>query len=98
MLTKDNMPVTIDTILRYKVVEDKARDSILNVENINEMIKQVSQTTLRNNIGSSLFQDILSKREEINNHIKSNISQESGNWGNKSHRSRGTTSYHSTRA
>jgi regulator of protease activity HflC (stomatin/prohibitin superfamily) len=81
MLTKDNVPVTIDAILRYKVVEDKARDAILNVENFNEMIKQVSQTTLRNNIGSSLFQDILSKREEINNHIKSIISQESGNWG-----------------
>jgi regulator of protease activity HflC (stomatin/prohibitin superfamily) len=81
MLTKDNVPVTIDAILRYKVVEDRARDAILNVENFNEMIKQVSQTTLRNNIGSSLFQDILSKREEINNHIKSVISQESGNWG-----------------
>jgi regulator of protease activity HflC (stomatin/prohibitin superfamily) len=81
MLTKDNVPVTIDAILRYKVVEDRAKDAILNVENFNEMIKQVSQTTLRNNIGSSLFQDILSKREEINNHIKAIISQESGNWG-----------------
>jgi regulator of protease activity HflC (stomatin/prohibitin superfamily) len=81
MLTKDNVPVTIDAILRYKVIEDRAKDAILNVENFNEMIKQVSQTTLRNNIGSSLFQDILSKREEINNLIKSIISQESGNWG-----------------
>lgn len=81
MLTKDNVPVTIDAILRYKVAEDRTRDALLNVENFNEMIKQVSQTTLRNNIGSSLFQDILSKREEINNHIKSIISQESGNWG-----------------
>lgn len=48
MLTKDNVPVTIDAILRYKVVEDRAKDAILNVENFNEMIKQVSQTTLRN--------------------------------------------------
>jgi len=81
MLTKDNVPVTIDAILRYKIVEDRARDAILNVENFNEMIKQVSQTTLRNNIGSSLFQDILSKREEINLHIKSVISQEAIDWG-----------------
>jgi len=81
MLTKDNVPVTIDAILRYKIVEDRARDAILNVENFNEMIKQVSQTTLRNNIGSSLFQDILSKREEINLHIKSVISQEAVDWG-----------------
>jgi regulator of protease activity HflC (stomatin/prohibitin superfamily) len=45
------------------------------------MIKQVSQTTLRNNIGSSNFQEILSKREEINHNIKSIISKEAENWG-----------------
>ena len=51
MLTKDNVPVTIDAILRYKIIDDRAKDAILNVENFNEMIQQVSQTTLRNNIG-----------------------------------------------
>ena len=81
MLTKDNVPVTIDAILRYKIIEGKTNDAILNVENFNEMIKQVSQTTLRNNIGSSLFQDILSKREEINQLIRSIISNEASNWG-----------------
>ena len=81
MLTKDNVPVTIDAILRYKIVEDRAKDAILNVENFNEMIKQVSQTTFRNKVGSSGFQDILSKREEINQHVKSIISEEAGNWG-----------------
>jgi regulator of protease activity HflC (stomatin/prohibitin superfamily) len=81
MLTKDNVPVTIDAILRYKIIEDRAKDAILNVENFNEMIQQVSQTTLRNNIGSSFFQDILSKREEINQHIRSIISNEASNWG-----------------
>ena len=81
MLTKDNVPVTIDAILRYKILEERANDALLNVENFNEMIKQVSQTTLRNNIGSSLFQEILSKREEINHTIKSIISKESYNWG-----------------
>lgn len=40
MLTKDNVPVTIDAILRYKIIEDRAKDAILNVENFNEMIKQ----------------------------------------------------------
>ncbi len=81
MLTKDNIPVTIDAILRYKIIEERARDALLNVENFNEMIKQVSQTTLRNNIGSALFQEILSKREEINDNIKSTIEAESNNWG-----------------
>lgn len=81
MLTKDNVPVTIDAILRYRIIEERARDAILNVENFNEMIQQVSQTTLRNNIGSSAFQDILSKREEINQHVRTIIAQEASNWG-----------------
>jgi regulator of protease activity HflC (stomatin/prohibitin superfamily) len=81
MLTKDNVPVTIDAILRYRIIEERARDAVLNVENFNQMIQQVSQTTLRNNIGSSAFQDILSRREEVNQHIKSVIANEAGNWG-----------------
>jgi hypothetical protein len=81
MLTKDNVPVTIDAILRYKIIEEKASDAYLNVENFNDMIQQVSQTTLRNNIGSSLFQEILSRREEINENIKSKIAVGSDNWG-----------------
>lgn len=81
MLTKDNVPVTIDAILRYQIIEERSNDALLNVENFNEMIKQVSQTTLRNNIGSSIFQEILSKREEINHNIKAIISKEAENWG-----------------
>ena len=81
MLTRDNVPVTIDAILRYKIIEDRSKDALLNVENFNEMIQQVSQTTLRNNIGSALFQEILSKRVDINNLIKSVIAQEASNWG-----------------
>jgi regulator of protease activity HflC (stomatin/prohibitin superfamily) len=81
MLTKDNVPVTIDAILRYRIIEQRAKDAILNVENFNQMIQQVSQTTLRNNIGSAIFQDILSKREEINSHVRTTIENEASNWG-----------------
>lgn len=81
MLTKDNVPVTIDAILRYRIIEQRAKDAILNVENFNQMIQQVSQTTLRNNIGFSVFQDILSKREDINSRIKTVIESEASNWG-----------------
>jgi uncharacterized glyoxalase superfamily protein PhnB len=81
MLTKDNILVTIDAILRYKIIEERASDAYLNVENFNDMIQQVSQTTLLNSIGSSLFQEILSRMEEINESIKSKIAVESNNWG-----------------
>ncbi|HEY6885032.1 MAG TPA: SPFH domain-containing protein [Nitrososphaeraceae archaeon] len=81
MLTKDNIPVTIDAILRYKIIETSSKDALLNVENFKEMIQQVSQTRLRNNDGYSLFQDVLSQREEINQNIKSIISKEASIWG-----------------
>ena len=55
MLTKDNVPVTIDAILRYKIIEQRAKDAILNVENFNQMIQQVSQTTLRNRSSTAVF-------------------------------------------
>lgn len=35
MLTKDNVPVTMDAILRYRIIEGRARDAVLNVENFN---------------------------------------------------------------
>ena len=81
MLTRDNVPVTIDAILRYRIIENRSKDALLNVESFNEMIQQVSQTTLRNNIGSALFQEVLSKRADIDNLIKSVIALEASNWG-----------------
>jgi regulator of protease activity HflC (stomatin/prohibitin superfamily) len=33
MLTKDNVPVTIDAILRYRIIETKSKDAIINVQN-----------------------------------------------------------------
>ena len=64
MLTNDNVRVTIDAILRYKV-EDMANDAILNIENFDEIIKQVSQMPLRNIIASVLFQDVFSEKKLI---------------------------------
>ena len=51
MLTKNNVTVTIDTILRCKIIDEKPNEMNLNVEDLNDMIKQVSQTTQRNSNG-----------------------------------------------
>ena len=88
MLTKDNnnVPVTINR--RNPALQDNRRacprrDTERRKFQRNK-IQQVAQTTLRNNIGSSVFQDIytiLSKREEVKQHIKSVIASEAGSWG-----------------
>lgn len=85
MLTKhNNVPVTIDAILRYKIIEERDLDAILNVENFNEIIQQVAQTTLRNNIGSSVFQDVYRycpRGKDSSSHQKSVIASEADSWG-----------------
>jgi regulator of protease activity HflC (stomatin/prohibitin superfamily) len=81
MLTKDNVPVSIDSILRYKVNPEKASDAVLNVEDFDAIIIQVSQTALRDNIGSSELQDCISNRKAINTSIKAAIKEEIEHWG-----------------
>jgi regulator of protease activity HflC (stomatin/prohibitin superfamily) len=81
MLTKDNVPVSIDSILRYKVNPEKASDAVLNVEDFDAIIIQVSQTALRDNIGSSELQDCISNRKAINTSIKEAIKEETEQWG-----------------
>ncbi len=60
MLTKDNVPVTIDAILRYKIIQERAKDAILNVENFNQMIQQGAQAARGYNKVASQGQDGLS--------------------------------------
>ena len=67
--TKNNVAFTIDAILRCKIIDEKPNDTNLNVEDLNDLIQQVSQTTLCNSNGSFLIQEIMPMREEINESI-----------------------------
>lgn len=81
MLTKDNVPVKIDSIMKYKVKPESAKDAVLNVEDFDEIIKQSSQTALRTSIGSSELQKIIAERDEVNEKITSALTKETSGWG-----------------
>lgn len=81
MMTADNIPLHIDAILRYKIKEDKAADAVMNVQNFNEIVMQISQVTLRNHVGKKTLQDVLAKRTEINEEIKKELDKEVEGWG-----------------
>ncbi len=81
IITKDNVSVQVDAVVYYRVVEpDRA---IVNVEDYNFAISQISQTTLRSVCGQDELDDLLSKRDEINDKLQEMIDKQTDSWGVK---------------
>ena len=78
-LTKDNIPVEVDAVVFYKV--KNVRDAMLSVENYHEATKLRSRSALRDMVGKSTLDQLLSKRDEIGKLLQKNISDFVGTWG-----------------
>lgn len=63
-ITQDNVSVRVDAVVYFRVVDPVK--AVVNVQNYNWAIQQVSQTSLRSVIGKSDMQQLLSGRDEIN--------------------------------
>ena len=63
MLTKDSVTVSVDAVVYYRV--SNATVSVANVENAHHSTRLLSQTTLRNILGTKNLHEILSDREGI---------------------------------
>lgn len=80
-ITKDNVSVSVNAVIYYKVREaDKA---ILEVENFYYAISQLAQTTMRNAVGRVDLDELLSQREKVSEDIRSIIDKASDPWGIK---------------
>ncbi|MBI5133926.1 MAG: slipin family protein [Candidatus Taylorbacteria bacterium] len=80
-ITRDNISVKVNAVLYYKV--ESAEKSILEVEDFMHAISQYAQTTMRNIVGETTLDDLLSGREAIANRIREVIATESNAWGLK---------------
>lgn len=78
-LTKDNIPVSVNAVLYFKVVD--AAMAINKVQNYYYATNQLAQTTMRNAIGEVTLDKLLSNREEVSMGIKENIAQMTSGWG-----------------
>ena len=78
-LTKDNIPVEVDAVVFYKVKDVK--EAMLNVANYHEATKLRSRSALRDLVGKSTLDELLSKRDEIGKLLQKNISEFVGIWG-----------------
>jgi len=78
-ITKDNISVSVNAVIYYKIREaDKA---ILEVENFFYAVSQLAQTTMRNAVGQVDLDELLSARDRVSENIRSVIDKASDPWG-----------------
>lgn len=80
-ITKDNAPIAIDFIIFYKVVDPSM--TIVQVGNFAGAAQNISATTLRAVIGDIPLDDVLAKRDEINQLLRAKLDEITERWGVK---------------
>jgi len=80
-ITKDNAPINIDFLIYWRIV-DPLR-SIVNVAYFAGALQGISTTTLRAVIGDILIDDVLSKRDQINEVLRTKLDEQTERWGGK---------------
>ncbi len=79
MITKDNIPVSINGVLFFKV--DNASDAIIKVQDYRYAISQYAQTSLRDVIGQMTLDQLLVEREAIGKAIETTVEKDTEGWG-----------------
>src|SRR5881227_3515909 len=64
IMTRDNVPATVDAVVYFRVVDPNA--AVVKVENFWKATSLIAQTTLRSVLGQSPLDDLLSQRDIIN--------------------------------
>lgn len=80
-ITKDNVSVRINAVIYYKIFD--ASKAILAVENYYYATSQLTQTTMRNIVGSVTLDELLAEREKISTKICEVIDEATDPWGIK---------------
>jgi regulator of protease activity HflC (stomatin/prohibitin superfamily) len=80
-ITEDNATISIDFIIFYKVVD--ASMSVLQVQNFAGAAQNIAATTLRSVVGDMTLDDVLSKREEMNQILQVKLDEVTERWGVK---------------
>ncbi|HET6453713.1 MAG TPA: slipin family protein [Armatimonadota bacterium] len=81
MMTKDNVPVTVDAVVYFRIVNPE--DAVLKIENFARATGLIAQTTLRSTIGQAMLDELLSERDKINEQLQAVIDEQTEPWGIK---------------
>jgi regulator of protease activity HflC (stomatin/prohibitin superfamily) len=80
-ITRDNAPISVDFLIYWRIVDPLK--SVVNAFNFTGMLAGVAQTTLRAVIGDILLDEVLSKREQINEVLRVKLDEVTERWGGK---------------
>ncbi len=81
IMTRDNVPATVDAVVYFRVVDPVA--AVVKVENFLKATSLIAQTTLRSVLGQSPLDDLLSQRDVINVKLQEIIDKQTEPWGVK---------------
>ena len=81
VITKDNVTVTVNAVVYFRVVDPEA--SVIKILDHIRATSQISQTTLRNVLGESELDELLSQREKLNLALQQIIDEHTDPWGIK---------------
>ncbi len=80
-ITEDNASVSIDFLIYSKIVDPAS--SVVNVQQYENASRGIAITTLRAVVGDMLLDDVLSRREDINNTLRGKLDEVTNRWGMK---------------
>jgi regulator of protease activity HflC (stomatin/prohibitin superfamily) len=81
IMTRDNVPATVDAVIYFRVVDPNA--AVVKVENYWKATSLIAQTTLRSVLGQSALDELLSQRDVINQKLQEIIDKQTEPWGIK---------------
>ena len=81
VMTRDNVPATVDAVLYFRVVDAGA--AVVKVENFLKATSLIAQTTLRSVLGQAELDELLAHREKINLTLQEIIDRQTDPWGIK---------------
>lgn len=81
VITRDNVTIKVNAVVYFRVVDPA--NAVTKVYDYGVATLQIAQTTLRNVLGQSALDEILSEREEINKRLQQIIDEQTEPWGIK---------------
>src|SRR5256712_6745721 len=81
VITKDNVTVKVDAVVYFRVVNREA--AVVKIMDYFRATSLVAQTTLRSVLGQSDMDELLSRREEVNQRLQQIIDETTEPWGIK---------------
>ncbi|HLH56693.1 MAG TPA: slipin family protein [Verrucomicrobiae bacterium] len=81
VMTRDNVPATVDAVVYFRVIDPVA--AVVKVENFWKATSLIAQTTLRSVLGQAELDELLARRDKINQTLQEIIDRQTDPWGIK---------------